>query len=100
MHKITKGELVARITTDLGETRARVERIIDKLIEHSAAALDQGASVAIRGFVKLTPIERAARTGRNPTTGEAVAIPARRAIRAKAAPGLLKSETDSEGGEI
>jgi DNA-binding protein HU-beta len=51
-------------------------------------ALAQGQGVALPGLGSFTVTLHAARTGRNPRTGEPIAIPARKRVRFKAAKGL------------
>lgn len=45
--------------------------------------LKAGKRVTIRGFGSFTPALRKARTGRNPGTGEPIAIPAKRTVKFK-----------------
>jgi len=47
-----------------------------------------GRAVTIPGVVKLKPVDRAARKGRNPATGESIDIPARRDVKATVSPTL------------
>lgn len=57
--------------------RSRIGTIVDDLCIYITEAMEKGDSVQIPGFGTFTAEKRAARTGRNPHTGEAVPIPAR-----------------------
>ena len=52
--------------------------IVDEVIASMVNALQAGAPIEIRGFGSFRFRERAARTGRNPKTGAAVKVPAKR----------------------
>jgi integration host factor subunit beta len=55
-----------------------VEQIVDIFFDEIAARLAEGGRVELRGFGTFTTRSRDARTGRNPRTGEAVPVPAKR----------------------
>jgi integration host factor subunit beta len=57
---------------------ADVERLSDTVLEQIAAALARGDRVELRGFGAFSVRTREARTGRNPRTGEAVGVKAKR----------------------
>ena len=70
---MNKAELVSSLETRLGSKRAAsdaVEGVFDIIIREVAA----GRKVGITGFGTFEKISRAARTGRNPRTGETVRI--------------------------
>jgi len=54
------------------------------LIQCLTTALAKGEAIVLPGFANLSIKERAARTGRNPKTGEAIQISARKAVQFKA----------------
>lgn len=80
---ITKPELVTEIFNQTGESKAAIIMVLAALEEAAKNALKAGNAVTIPGLVKLTPKDRAARMGRNPSTGETVAIAAKRVVVAK-----------------
>ena len=88
---MTKTELIAQLAADSGIAKADVEKVLDALAQEAITELAQGIPLTIPGVVKLTPKARAARTGRNPRTGEAVAIPAKTAVTAKVSSTLAKA---------
>ncbi len=53
------------------------------MIDHMSETLAAGGRIEIRGFGSFTLSYRPSRTGRNPKTGESVALPARRIPRFK-----------------
>ena len=55
-----------------------VERIINTILDEIIEALANGDRVELRGFGAFSVKEREARTGRNPRTGEAVKVTAKR----------------------
>ena len=66
-----------------------------------ANALEKGDEVRIHGFGSFKTAQRAARMGRNPRTGEAVSVPARRVVRFAASTtlsGALKNTRAKRGG--
>jgi esterase/lipase superfamily enzyme/nucleoid DNA-binding protein len=71
---MNKSELIARIaeTTELSPNQA--ERVLNAIIDVITKALSAGESVSILGFGTFMVRERAARTGRNPRTGESIKI--------------------------
>jgi DNA-binding protein HU-beta len=55
--------------------------LVDRVFERMMEAANQGEEVAIHGFGKFKVVERGARKGRNPQTGEAVRIAARKVLK-------------------
>lgn len=78
---ITHADLVKAISTESNETEATVKRVLASLASVSKAHLAEGAIVTLNGLGKLKPVERAARTGLNPKTGEKIAIPASTSVK-------------------
>ena len=71
-----KSELIQRIAEDNPHLYQRdVERIVSTVFEEVTAALTRGDRVELRGFGAFSVKHREARIGRNPRTGEAVAVP-------------------------
>jgi integration host factor subunit beta len=72
---VTKSELIAELANANPHLRgADVEVIVSTIFEQVTLALAQGSRVELRGFGAFTVKHRNARTGRNPRTGEAVAV--------------------------
>ena len=94
---MNKGEFVEALADRMDVSRAQADRALSAVLDIIAEQLGKGEKVAFTGFGSFEVSKRAARTGRNPQTGAAVAIPAKRVIKAKASSAILG---DSEGGEI
>lgn len=72
---MTKSELIARLAELNPHLYQRdVERIVTTIFEEIATALARGDRVELRGFGAFSVKKRDARQGRNPRTGEAVAV--------------------------
>ncbi|ALG59586.1 integration host factor subunit beta [Citromicrobium bathyomarinum] len=74
-----RSELLQKLAQDNPELRAQeVEQVVDIFFEEIAQRLAEGGRIELRGFGAFSTREREARTGRNPRTGEAVDVPAKR----------------------
>jgi DNA-binding protein HU-beta len=85
---MNKSELVDAMAEAAEIPRASAARALDALTEEIAASLKKGDSVSILGFGTFTVKERAARTGRNPQTGESIQIAASKTPSFKAGKAL------------
>ena len=74
---MTKAELVEFIAKKADLTKADAGRALDAVMEGVTKGLKDSGKVTLVGFGTFTAKKREARTGRNPQTGEAVAIAAR-----------------------
>ncbi|MBR8742691.1 DNA-binding protein HU [Nocardiopsis sp. MG754419] len=86
-----KNELIDSIATETGLSKADATKALDAFIGATTQALQQGDDVALVGFGTFSVSERAARTGRNPQTGEEIKIPASKVPSFKAGKGLKDS---------
>lgn len=78
-HDMIRSELVQKIADanpHLGQREA--ERIVATILDSIADRLADGGRVELRGFGAFSTRGREARTGRNPRTGEAVSVDAKR----------------------
>ena len=73
-----KSDLVDLVAGKLGLPRPQVEQTIESLLDAVADGLAKGERVDIRGFGAFQVRESAARSGRNPRTGETIQIAARK----------------------
>jgi len=72
---MTKSELIARLAEKNPHLYQRdVERIVTTIFDEIAGALARGDRVELRGFGAFSVKTRDARQGRNPRTGETVAV--------------------------
>jgi DNA-binding protein HU-beta len=88
---MNKAELTSRVARDIKITKVQAARIIDSFLDHILKGLKRGERASLVGFGTFTVGRRKARTGRNPQTGEPIAIPARRVVRFTTGK-LLRSE--------
>ena len=73
-----KTELIDQIVQETGMNRDDVIKSVDSLIGNITQRLASGDQVTLVGFGTFLVRDRAARTGRNPQTGETINIPARK----------------------
>lgn len=85
---MNKTELVASVAEKAELSKKDAEKAVSAVLESIEEALKAGDKVAVVGFGTFEVKERAARTGKNPRTGEAVKIPAARVPVFKAGKGL------------
>ena len=78
---MNKTELIEKVATETGETKAQTQRIIESTLETIEESLSAGEDVAVTGFGTWKVRHQGARAGRNPRTGQTMLIPARRAPR-------------------
>lgn len=73
---MNKAELIDAIADNADLSKASAGRALDAAIETVTKALKKGDTVTLVGFGTFSVRKRAARTGRNPKTGEAIKIKA------------------------
>ena len=74
-----RSELLHALHQDNPELRSEeIEQVVDIFFDEISERLAEGGRVELRGFGAFSTREREARTGRNPRTGEAVDVPAKR----------------------
>ncbi|MBT8039306.1 MAG: HU family DNA-binding protein [Gammaproteobacteria bacterium] len=73
---MNKSDLIDRIADSAGLSKADAGRALDATVDSITGALKKGQSVSLVGFGTFTVRDRAARTGRNPRTGETINIKA------------------------
>ena len=73
---MNKSDLIDSIAASSGLTKADAARALDATTASIARALQKGQSVSLVGFGTFSVKHRAARTGRNPRTGQAIHIAA------------------------
>jgi integration host factor subunit beta len=75
---MTKSELIEAITARGEITKARAEQVVNCVFDTMTEALRRGEGIEIRGFGSFTVRPYKAYTGRNPRTGQSVAVPSKR----------------------
>lgn len=78
---IGKGDLAQRAADSMADiTQAQVRRVIDAVFAQIAASAEAGHQVRVTGFGTFAVKDRAARTSRNPQTGQPIEVPAKRVL--------------------
>lgn len=73
---MNKSELIEKMAQSADMTKADAERALNSLVSTVTEELANGGDVSLVGFGTFKVNERAARTGRNPQTGETIQIAA------------------------
>jgi DNA-binding protein HU-beta len=85
---MNKSELIDSIAEGAGLSKADAQRALDSTIGSITKALKKGDTVSLVGFGTFSVKKRAARTGRNPATGETIKIKASKNPAFKAGKGF------------
>ncbi|MBN8929123.1 MAG: HU family DNA-binding protein [Rhodospirillales bacterium] len=85
---MNKMDLIAAVAESTDLSRAKASEVVDAVFGAIEGALKQQEEVRLVGFGTFTTAKREASTGRNPRTGEEMAIPASTTVRFKAGKGL------------
>ena len=75
---MTKAELAARVADKVHLTNRQAETVIGIFLACITEALREGGKVELRGFGSFRTRSHNARQGRNPRTGDAVQVPAKK----------------------
>ena len=78
---MNKPDLVEKIAADYDFTRVLAREVVDTILQTISETIQSGEEVALAGFGKFKLVERAARVGRNPQTGEPVKIAASKRVK-------------------
>jgi DNA-binding protein HU-beta len=85
---MNKSEFIGAVADEASLTKADADRAVEAMFNVVKKALKSGDSVSLVGFGTFTVRKRAARTGRNPRTGESIKIDASNVPGFKAGKGL------------
>ena len=78
---MNRQDLVNLVSEKTGISKEAAGKAQKAVIEAISSALEKGDSVSLIGFGSFKVIERAAREGRNPSTGEKMQIPASKGVK-------------------
>jgi DNA-binding protein HU-beta len=87
---MTKNELAEKVAAGNGLSGSQARQIVETVIDAVSDELAGGGEVALAGFGKFSVSHRAARQGRNPSTGATINIAASKAAKFSAASALKK----------
>ncbi len=85
---MNKQALVELVQGKLGGTKVQAEEVVDAIFDSIIATMKKGGEVSIAGFGIFSVKGRAARTARNPKTGEQVKVAAKKVPKFRPAKGL------------
>lgn len=88
---MNKAGLVEKVHELLGGTKVQAEQVVDMVFDSITSSLKKGDEVSVAGFGIFSAKMRAARTARNPRTGESVNVPAMKVPKFKAAKALKEA---------
>jgi DNA-binding protein HU-beta len=85
---VNKSEIIEKIAADHEVTKVKAKEIVEQVFGFIGTNLKKEGRFAFPELGTFTVSQRAARTGRNPSTGEAIKIKASKTVRFKPAPSL------------
>ncbi len=88
---MNKGELIDVVAKDAGISKAMAAKVLNSVIDTVTKALKEGDKVSLVGFGTFSIVNRKARKGRNPQTGEEIEIPAKKVVKFKVGANLAKT---------
>ena len=87
---MNKVELINAVAEKAGMTKVDARKAIDAILDVTKAELKKDGKIALVGFGTMSVNKRPARTGRNPKTGKAIKIAAKKVVKFKPAANILK----------
>ena len=91
----TKADIVESIYMIVGISKKESDEIVDDVFETIKAELERGESVKLSGFGNFDVRSKSSRVGRNPKTGEAIEITARKVVTFKPST-ILRAKVNGE----
>ena len=88
---VNRTDLVAAIAERASLTKAQADAALSAIQDVMVESLAKGEAVKVTGLRSVERVDRAARTGRNPRTGEEIAIPAGYGVKISAGSALKKA---------
>ncbi len=85
---LNKQGIVDMVSEKIGGTKTMAEQAVDTMLDAIIDTLKKGGEVSIAGLGIFSTKNRAARTARNPRTGESIQVAAMRVPKFRAAKGL------------
>ena len=81
MAKMTKSQMMAELAEKTGLAKKDVVSLMDKIVEMAYKEVKSAGEFTVPGIGKLVKVNRKARIGRNPATGEEIKIPAKTVVK-------------------
>ena len=89
--RMNKQDLIDAIAKESKLSKANSKKALEALTKSVKKALKKGDKVILVGYGTFSVVKRAARMGKNPRTGQAIKIPAKKAVKFKAGAELAKA---------
>ena len=93
---VIKLDIINRVADKTGVPKMKAEQAVEALFHSMKEALTRGERIELRGFGVFVVKPRKRGVGRNPRTGEEVAIPSGKTIRFKPGKELQAHDDDNE----
>ena len=85
MAKMTKSQILASLSEKTNISKKDVALLLDTITEMTYSEVKNSGEFVIPGIGKLVKVDRKARMGRNPATGEEIKIPAKTVVKFRVA---------------
>lgn len=82
---MTKSQILAELAEKTGLNKKDVTNLMDKMTELAYSEVKNSGEFIVPGIGKLVKVDRKARKGRNPATGEEIQIPAKTVVKFRVA---------------
>jgi len=86
---MSKQNLVSSIAGEFGMTKQLSRDVVDHIVQTINKSVVEEGEFTLPGLGRLSVVQRAARIGRNPRSGEEITIPARSSVKFKATRALV-----------
>ena len=92
---LTKADIAEEVHSQVGRNKKESARMVDALFEIIKESLEEGKDVMISGFGKFSIRDRGERKGRNPLTGDAIMLKAKKVVTFRCS-GKLREKINGE----
>lgn len=86
---MNKADIINKMAEDLDITKVKATAALESMVESITKAMKTGEKVTVIGFGTFTLVKRAARKGRNPATGAAIRIKAKKVVKFRASQEMM-----------
>ena len=80
---MNKTELIDAVAAESGLTKTDSKKAVDAIVKATQDTVRKGESLTLVGFGTFSVVTRAARTGKNPQTGQSIQIAAKKVVKFK-----------------
>ena len=87
---MNKSDLINRVSLQTGVSKAETKKIVQVIFANMVDVLSEGDNISLVGFGSFRLVERAARKGWHPQTGEVIFIKAKKIVKFRPGKNLLR----------